>query len=78
VPIFRRYDRPGLLGAVAEADIVAGSATVIARAIRLGMMQAEVSTSLADQLAVLSKLHSAGNITDDEFASAKTRLLLRG
>lgn len=36
------------------------------------------TASLADQLAQLSQLHQSGALTDDEFATAKSRLLSEG
>jgi hypothetical protein len=37
MPLFRRFGRPGLLGAVARTAVVAGTATMTARAINRGM-----------------------------------------
>jgi hypothetical protein len=36
-PLFRRFGRPGLLGTVARTAVVAGTATMTARAINNGM-----------------------------------------
>jgi hypothetical protein len=99
-PLFRRFGRPGLLGAVARTAVVAGTATVTARAINRGMSnrqterdeaaayeaemtqpmpppaaQASGVQSLTDQLESLSALNASGAITDQEFATAKGRLL---
>jgi hypothetical protein len=37
MPLFRRFGRPGLLGAVARTAVVAGTATMTARAINGGL-----------------------------------------
>ena len=37
MPLFRRFGRPGLLGAVAATAVVAGTATMTARAVNNGM-----------------------------------------
>jgi len=37
MPLFRRFGRPGLLGAVARTAVVAGTATMTARAVSRGM-----------------------------------------
>ena len=37
MPVFRRFGRPGLLGAVATTAVVAGTATMTARAVNNGM-----------------------------------------
>jgi hypothetical protein len=78
MPIFRRFDRPGLLGAVTHTAIISGTAALTARAIGNGPTPVDVSTSLTDRLSLLSKLHSAGDLSDDEFALAKAKLLSGG
>lgn len=45
MPIFRRFGRPGLLGAVAQTAIIAGTATMIARVITNGMTRSDDSPS---------------------------------
>jgi hypothetical protein len=97
MPLFRRFGRPGLLGAVATTAVVAGTATMTARAVNNGMnrraatqqeadayeAQAAQQTQsqdppevpLADQLQALSELHTKGQLDDDEFSAAKSRLL---
>jgi len=37
MPLFRRFGRPGLLGAVTRTAVVAGTATMTARAVSRGM-----------------------------------------
>lgn len=37
MPLFRRFGRPGLLGAVARTAVVAGTSTMIARAVGRGV-----------------------------------------
>ena len=94
-PLFRRFGRPGLLGTVARTAVVAGTATMTARAVNRGLNNRQVTQeeaaayeaeatqplaapaqqSLTDQLQSLSALHANGSISDEEFASAKSRLL---
>jgi hypothetical protein len=68
MPLFRRFGRPGLLGTVERTAVIAGTATVTARAIGQ-------DASLIEQLKSLSDLKTSGAISEDEFAKAK-RLLL--
>jgi hypothetical protein len=86
MPIFRRFGRPGLLGAVAATAVVAGTATMTSRAINNSMNRRAatvqeaapappVEPTLTDQLQTLSQLHASGQIDDDEFAAAKSHLL---
>ncbi len=101
MPLFRRFGRPSLLGAVATTAVVAGTATMTARAVNNGMnrraatqqeaaayeaqstqgaaaeapAQNAADTGLGDQLRTLSDLHVRGQLDDDEFAAAKSRLL---
>jgi hypothetical protein len=93
MPIFRRFGRPGLLGAVTRSAVIAGTATVIARAVSgastrtvppptgptpVVTVPAGAAPSLTQQLSWLSDLHAAGDISDAEFAQAKTQLLAGG
>jgi hypothetical protein len=55
--------------------IISGTAALTARAIGKRPTPVDVSTSLTDRLSLLSKLHSAGDLSDDEFALAKSKLL---
>lgn len=90
MPLFRRYRRPGLLDAVGQSAVVAGTESMTSRAVRRAAERAgqgnmgndsapwpEVTSesSLAEGLKALSELHSAGDISDEEFALAKSRLL---
>lgn len=89
-PLFRRYRRPGLLDAVGQASVVAGTESMTSRAVRRSAERAgqgdtghdstawskvTSESSLAEGLKALSELHSAGDISDEEFALAKSRLL---
>ena len=47
MPLFRRFGRPGLLGAVARTAVVAGTATMTARAVNRGMDDRERAQSEA-------------------------------
>jgi len=49
MPLFRRFGRPGLLGAVARTAVVAGTATMTARAINRGMDNRARTQAEADQ-----------------------------
>ena len=95
-PLFRRFGRPGLLGTVGRTAVIAGTATMTARAVNRGMARrdqtleeadlyeaeatqplpaAPAAEGLAAQLQSISQLHASGAISDDEFASAKRKLL---
>ena len=95
MPLFRRFGRPGLLGALAGTALVAGTATMTSRAINNGLdrrdqADAEAQAfeaqqaapaavtptqSIAEQLQTIGDLHTAGQITDEEFTRAKSRIL---
>jgi len=49
MPLFRRFGRPGLLGAVARTAVVAGTATMTARAVSRGMDNRARTQAEADQ-----------------------------
>lgn len=49
MPLFRRFGRPGLLGAVARTAVVAGTATMTARAINRGRDNRARTQAEADQ-----------------------------
>lgn len=89
MPLFRRFGRPGLLGSVSPSAVVAGTATMTARAVNRGSNPAgrgvppkgqrtglaTTTESVPSQLGALSSLHISGAISDDEFAQAKKRVL---
>jgi hypothetical protein len=89
MPLFRRFGRPGLLGSVSRCAVVAGTATMTARAVNPtsqhdgrgaparihGSGTAAATESVPSQLGALSSLHIAGAISDDEFAQAKKKVL---
>jgi len=101
-PLFRRFGRPGLLGTVGRTAVIAGTATMTARAVNRGMARRDqtreeaelyeaeatqplaaaqpaaaqpAAEGLAAQLQSISQLHASGAISDEEFASAKRKLL---
>ena len=93
-PLFRRFGRPGLLGTVGRTAVIAGTATMTARAVNRGMARRDetreeaalyeqaqaappppAAQGLAAQLQSISQLHASGAISDEEFASAKRKLL---
>ncbi|HEY2642112.1 MAG TPA: SHOCT domain-containing protein [Galbitalea sp.] len=93
MPIFRRFGRPGLLGAITRSAVIAGTAAVTARAVSGASTRlvapptaptpaltgpSVAAPSLTQQLSWLSDLHAAGDISDAEFAQAKTQLLAGG
>lgn len=49
MPLFRRFGRPGLLGAVARTAVVAGTATMTARAVNRGLDNRARTRSEAQQ-----------------------------
>ena len=89
MPLFRRFGRPGLLGSVSPSAVVAGTATMTARAVKPGSQQGgrdvpprnrgagpvAAPESVPSQLGALSSLHISGAINDDEFAQAKKKVL---
>ena len=85
MPIFRRQGRPGLLGAIHPSGIVAGTEGMALRAIGEQRTTSSVDleaipqgrSSIAEALKVLSELHAQGEISNYEFAVAKSRLLER-
>ena len=96
-PLFRRFGRPGLLGTVGRTAVIAGTATMTARAVNRGMARRDqtreeaelyeteatqplaaaqpAAEGLAAQLQSISQLHASGAISDEEFTSAKRKLL---
>jgi hypothetical protein len=72
--LFRRFGRPGLLGGITRAAVVAGTATMTARVVGRSTSRPE-QNNFTDDLHALDEMHSAGHITDEEFSSAKARLL---
>lgn len=93
MPIFRRFGRPGLLGSVTRGAVIGGTAAITARVVNgasprpvtppaaptPGVAVPSVAApSLTQQLSWLSDLHTAGDISDAEFAQAKTQLLAGG
>ena len=49
MPLFRRFGRPGLLGAVARTAVVAGTATMTAKAVSRGIDERARAQSDADR-----------------------------
>lgn len=89
MPLFRRFDRPGLLDSVAPSAIVGGTETMRARAVDRGattpsgvdVVKREKKTAppgagpVSPQLGMLSSLHDSGAISDVEFVKATKRVL---
>lgn len=91
MPLFRRYGRPGLLGAIDGRAVLGGTPQLIARSIASpadsarpdhevssdspSPLTSALSPPLADQLRSLISIHTSGDISDDEFVRAKARLL---
>jgi hypothetical protein len=89
MPLFRRFGRPGLLESVPRSAVVAGTATMTARAVNRSPQLASrgvaaktdgagtgaTEESVTSQLVTLSSLHTSGAISDDEFAQAKKKVL---
>ena len=48
MPVFRRFGRPGLLGTVARTAVVAGTATMTARAVNRGINQRDTTRNEAE------------------------------
>lgn len=77
-----RIGRPGLLGSVERTGVIAGTATMTAKAVnrhsraRQAEQQAdEHQPDLVSQLARLAQLRDAGVLTKEEFQQAKAELL---
>ena len=88
MPLFRRFDRPGLLGSVAPGAIVAGTVSMKARAVDRGRAAVDGTDSpgpatttlggaapVSPQLGMLTSLHDSGAISDVEFVKATKRVL---
>lgn len=48
MPLFRRFGRPGLLGTVARTAVVAGTATMTARAVNRGLAARDTTRNEAE------------------------------
>jgi hypothetical protein len=76
--IMVRYDR-GNRGRIAAAGALAGAATIAAPAVETSAldtrMRSTTISELANQLRALDEQHRAGSLSDQEFWTAKKRLL---
>jgi hydrogenase maturation factor HypE len=69
---------PGLLGTMARTAVVAGTASAVTGALRRRQAEKAQEAARADltgKLKELADLHSAGVLSDAEFAAAKAKLL---
>ena len=87
----RRFGRPGLLGSIGRDGVIAGTAAMTSRALQHhpelqedangrpahAPPAAAPSPDLVSQLSELAQLRSSGAMTEEEFRSAKARLLNR-
>jgi hypothetical protein len=76
--LVRRMGRPSLLGTIDQAAVIAGTATATSKVIdrRLQQLSPEAADrELVARLSSLARLHTDGTLSDDEFESAKRRLL---
>jgi Short C-terminal domain len=84
-----RAGRPSLMGTAARTAVIAGTATAVSGRMAARQQQAgpqqpaaadtpatgALTDDVVDQLMKLGKLRDAGILTDEEFASKKSKLL---